>query len=173
MSLRHLFITILISCLLGFGGLSSLPVLRGQLQAAGLQADSLVLNSLAIGNITPGPNGLYLVVVGFLVAGIRGAAVSTLAVLIPPFLVLLLERLRSQLVHLRRFRAVMHSLSLSVIALLIPSSGSLVLQAASDALGVAMVASGAVLLAWKVPPLGGICFALLVGSLLSLVPGLY
>ncbi len=163
MSLWHLFLTILVSSLIGFGGLSSLPVLRGQLQNAGLQADNLILHSLAIGNITPGPNGLYLLVVGFFVGGVRGALVATAALLIPPFLVLLLERLRDRLEHLRRFRAVMHSLSLSVIALLIPSSGSLVLHAGTDALGIAMVVIGTILLTCKLPPLVGICIAIAAG----------
>lgn len=167
MSDWHLFLSVLVANLIGFGGLSSLPVLRGQLQAAGLQADTLILNALAVGNITPGPNGLYLLVVGFFVGGVRGAAVATLALLIPPFLVLLLERLRSWLVHLRRFRAVMHSLSLSVLALLIPSSASLAAHASTDALGISMVVLGAVLLTCKVPPLAAICLAVLAALALG------
>ncbi|WP_413733441.1 chromate transporter [Sodalis sp. RH21] len=170
MSLEHLFVSILIASLIGFGGMSSLPILRGQLQNAGLPADSLLLNSLAIGNIAPGPNGLYLVVVGYFVAGVKGACVAALAILLPPFLVILLERIRKRLLPLRRFRAVMHSLSLAVVALLIPSSVALATHAATDILGMAMVAMGTTLLLLRAPPLAGIGIALLVGLVANYLP---
>lgn len=167
MSLEHLFVTVLIANMIGFGGLSSLPVMRGQLQAAGLQADSLLLHSLSVANITPGPNGLYLVVVGYFVSGMKGALVAVTALMLPPMLVLPLEQARSRLVHLKRFRAAMFSLSLSVMALLAISSGSLALHAATDVLGLAMVCTGTALLLKRAPPIAGFALALLVGWLVS------
>ena len=163
MSLERIFLTVLIANLIGFGGLSSLPILRGQIQSAGLPADNLLLHALAIGNISPGPNGLYLVVVGFFIGGIKGAGVATVALSLPPFLAIILDRLRSRLLHLPRFRAVMHSLSLAVIALLIPSSAALAEHAATDLLGIAMVALGTVLLMCRASPLVGIGIALAIG----------
>ncbi len=165
MTLERIFLAVLVANLIGFGGLSSLPVLRGQIQSAGLPADNLLLHALAIGNISPGPNGLYLVVVGFFIGGIKGAGVATLALTIPPFLSIILESVRSRLLHLPRFRAVMHSLSLSVIALLIPSSAALAAHAATDLLGMAMVVLGTVLLLCRVSPLVGIGIALAIGLL--------
>ncbi|HEY0197944.1 MAG TPA: chromate transporter [Rhodanobacter sp.] len=167
MSLEHLFATVLMANLIGFGGLSSLPVMRGELETAGLQADSLLLHSLAVANITPGPNGLYLVVVGYFVADIQGALVAILALLLPPVLVLPLEKARSRLLHLKRFRAAMFALSLSVVALLAISSGSLVLHSATDTLGFAMVCAGTVLLLCRAPPILGFVLALTVGWLVS------
>jgi chromate transporter len=167
MSIEHLFVAVLVANLIGFGGLSSLPVLRGQLLAAGLPADTLLLHSLAVSNITPGPNGLYLVVVGYFVGGMKGAAAATLALLLPPILVLPLERVRSRLVHLHRFRAGMHSLSLAVVALLAVSSGSLAMHAATDTLGFVMVIVGTVLLVYGAPPLLGFGIAVLAGMVIG------
>jgi chromate transporter len=165
MRLDTLFGTVLVANLIGFGGLSSLPVMRGQLQSAGLAADTILLRSLAIANITPGPNGLYLVVVGYFVAGLSGAAVAVLALMLPPFLVLPLEHAHGKLIHLPRFRAAMFALSLSVIALLAISAGSLAVHAGTDALGIAMVGFGVVVLLRKVPPIAGFAVAAVIGWL--------
>lgn len=153
----------LIANIVGFGGLSSLPILRGQLLSAGLPADALLLHSLAVGQISPGPNGLYMIAIGYFVAGYWGVAAATLSILLPPLLVLVLERVRSRLLHLSRFRAALHSLSLCVMALLAVSSATLARHAATDPLGVAMVAVGAVLLLRGIPSLYGIVLAIVAG----------
>ena len=98
---------------------------------------------------------------------VQGALVAFVALMLPPMLVLPLEKARSRLVHLRRFRAVMFSLSLSVMALLAISSGSLALHAATDVLGLAMVCAGTVVLLKRAPPIAGFVLALLVGWLAS------
>ena len=46
--------------------------------------------SIAIGQISPGPNGLWVISLGYLVDGLRGAALTLLAVALPPLLVLVL-----------------------------------------------------------------------------------
>jgi chromate transporter len=163
MSIERIFLAVLLANLIGFGGLSSLPVLRGQLLSAGLEADTLILHSLAVANISPGPNGLYLVVIGYFVAGLKGAAAAVLALLAPPVLVLLLERVRSRLVHLHRFRAALHSLSIAVISLLAVSSGSLAIHASTDLVGVLMVVVGTVLLMYGVTPIIAIAVAVVAG----------
>jgi chromate transporter len=165
MSVERIFLAVLLANLIGFGGLSSLPVLRAQLLGAGLSADTLILNAVAVGNISPGPNGLYLVAVGYFVGGFAGAAAAVVALLAPPILVLPLERARSRLVHVRRFRAGLHSLSLAVIALLVVSSGSLALNASSDNVGLLMIGVGVALMLCGVPSLVGIILAILAGVL--------
>jgi chromate transporter len=168
MSIEQTFVAVFLASLLGFGGLGSLPVLRGQLSAAGLMPDQLLLSSLAVGNISPGPNGLYLIAVGYFVDGYGGAAAATVAVLLPPLLVLLLDKLRASLIHLRRFRSALRSLSLAVVALLATSSGSLAWTAAHTVLGASMLVAGTVLLLFRVPPLVGVVLAVGVGLLVGL-----
>ncbi|MEV0068225.1 MULTISPECIES: chromate transporter [unclassified Amycolatopsis] len=167
MRIDQLFVAVFLASLLGFGGLGSLPVLRGQLTAAGVAPDALILQSLAVGNISPGPNGLYLVVIGYFTHGTVGALVAFAAVLLPPMLVLVLERVRSRLVHNRRFHAVLQSLSLMVIALLTVSSGSLAAHATTGWLTGALVAAGTVLLLARVPSLVGVLLAVGLGFFLT------
>jgi hypothetical protein len=64
-SIERIF-AVLLAGLLGFGGFGSLPGLRGQPAGAGMQTD---LHPAAVSNISPGPNGLYLVAVGYFVGG--------------------------------------------------------------------------------------------------------
>ena len=167
MSLDQLFFAVLIANLVGFGGLSSLPILRSQLVGAGFAADTLLLHSLAVGQMSPGPNGLYLIALGYFVAGLPGVAAATIGILMPPLLVLLLERMRVRLLHLAQFRAALHSLSLTVVALLVNSSATLARHASTDIFGAAMTAAGVLLLLRGTPSLYGIAFAVLAGILVQ------
>lgn len=82
-------------------------------------------------------------------------------------LVLVLARVRSRLVHNRRFHAVLHSLSLMVIALPTVSSGSLAVHATTGWVTGALVAAGTGLLRTRVPSLVGVLLAVGVGFFLS------
>jgi chromate transporter len=150
MSTEHIFVTVLICSLLGFGGSGSLPVLRGELSGV-TGADGLILHSLAIGNISPGPNGLYLVAIAFFLGGVKGALVAVAAILLPPLLVFAIKRGRDALEHHPRFEGGMRSLALAVVALMCTTSGSLVNQASGTVLGAAMVVFGFAALFRRVP----------------------
>ncbi|MDT5023711.1 MAG: chromate transporter [Micromonosporaceae bacterium] len=167
MSLEHLFAVCLVSTLLSFGGTASLPVLRGQLSSMGPSADTLILNSLAVGYVAPGPNGLYLVAVAYFIGGIPGALVSVVAVVIPPLFVIVLDRVRERLTHLRRYQSTVKSLSYAVVAVMASSSGTLAVHASTTVLAGVMVGVGAILLLMRVPTaltvLGAIVVGLLVG----------
>lgn len=167
MSLETLFFTVIVASLLSFGGLGSLPVLRSELAAAHLTPDPLILRSLAVGNIGPGPNGLYLVAIGYFVKGPIGAVVASIALMLPPFLVLVLERVRSRLIHLRRFQSALQSLGLAVVALVTTTSGSLVSHAVGAPLEIVMVVAGAGLLLLSVPPIAVVLGAIAVGLIVG------
>jgi chromate transporter len=162
-SVWGVFVAVFLASLLGFGGLGSLPVLRGQLAGAGLPTDQLLLSSLAVGQVSPGPNGLYLIAIGYFADGYPGALAATTAVLLPPCLVLVLDKVRSRLIHLARFRSALASLGLAVVALLAQSSGGLAVAAAHTWLGAAMAALGLLLLLVRLPPLLGVVLAVAVG----------
>jgi chromate transporter len=163
MNPEQVFIAVFLASLLGFGGLGSLPVLRGQLSSAGVAPDQLILPAVAVGNISPGPNGLYLVVVGYLVDGLLGATVAVIAVVLPPMLVLLLDRLRARLIHLRRFRSALASLGLGVVALLAVTAGQLVVHADATWLGAIFTVVGLAALLLRVPPVVAVAAAIAVG----------
>src|SRR5437016_1680911 len=72
---------------LSLGGLSSLPLLRADLVAPGIATDDQVIQAIAIGRISTGPNGLYIVSLGYLVAGVVGATMALLAASLPPLVI--------------------------------------------------------------------------------------
>jgi len=166
MPLNHRFIVIAVASLFSFGGLGSLPVLQSQLSTTGLSPDAVVLPALAVGNISPGPNGLYLIAASYFIGGVAGSAVACIAVLLPPFLVVGVERARRRLIHLPRFRAMLRSLALAVVALLVVTDWSLVSHAATSPAAVTVMIAGAVMLLLRVPPLAGVLLALAVGMVL-------
>ena len=163
MPISHLFLVVLIASLLGFGGLGSLPVLQSRLQADGVSPDAVVLPALAVGNISPGPNGLYLIAASYFIRGVTGSLVACAAVIIPPVLVLVLERARRRLIHLLRFRAMLRSLALAGVALLMVTDWSLIEHAAHGALTVAVMVGGTLVLLFRLPPVVGVAAAILVG----------
>jgi chromate transporter len=59
-----LFAVFLKASALSLGGLSSLPLLRADLVAPGIATDDQVVQAIAIGRISTGPNGLYIVSLG-------------------------------------------------------------------------------------------------------------
>jgi chromate transporter len=164
----QLFLVIMIASVFSFGGLGSLPVLQSQLQANGVAPDAVVLPALAVGNISPGPNGLYLIAASYFIDGIRGALVSCVAVLIPPFLVIGVERASRRLIHLARFRAMLRSLALAVVALLVVTDWSLVKHAVHvGPLSTFVMLVGTAMLVAGLPPLTGVVFAIAVGVLIG------
>lgn len=73
---------------LSTGGLQSLPLIRQDLVVTGIATNAQVIEAIAIGRLSPGPNGIYLVSLGYEVAGWAGATAATLAVALPPLLLL-------------------------------------------------------------------------------------
>jgi chromate transporter len=166
MPLSHLFLVIMTASVFSFGGLGSLPVLQNQLAANHISPDVVVLPALAVGNISPGPNGLYLIAASYFIGGLKGSLVACLAVAVPPFLVVGVERAKQRLIHLARFRAMLRSLALAVVALLVVTDWSLIKHAAAAGpLSIFVMVAGTLMLIFRVPPLLGVAFALAVGAM--------
>lgn len=79
-----LFLVFLKAAALGLGGFGSLPVLREELIVAGLATDEQLVQALAVGRLSTGPNGTYVVSLGYFVGGIGGAIAALAAMCIPP-----------------------------------------------------------------------------------------
>jgi chromate transporter len=78
------------AALLSTTGTGNLPIVHQDLIARGWATDRQFAESLAIGQISPGPTGLWVISLGYLVGGLQGAALTLVAISLPPLLVLLL-----------------------------------------------------------------------------------
>jgi chromate transporter len=76
------------AAMLSTSGTGNLPIVHQDLLARGWADDHQFAESLAIGQISPGPSGLWVVSMGYLLDGLRGAAVTLVAIALPPLLVL-------------------------------------------------------------------------------------
>ena len=94
MKLVLLYGLLLKATLTTFSGTATLPVVRQDLVVRhGLLTDRDLSLAFTAGRSGPGPNGIYLVSVGYLVAGVPGACAAWLAMITPAFLVIPLVRL--------------------------------------------------------------------------------
>jgi chromate transporter len=76
--------------LLSTTGTGNLPIVHQDLISRGWATDRQFAESLALGQISPGPTGLWVLSLGYLVGGLRGAVLTLVAISLPPLLVLLL-----------------------------------------------------------------------------------
>lgn len=90
MSPLELFLSVFQAATLSVGGLSSLPVLRELLVVPGHVTETQVLESIAIGRLSTGPSGLYIVSLGYFALGWTGAAIALAAATLPPLSLVLL-----------------------------------------------------------------------------------
>jgi chromate transporter len=73
------------------GGLATIPFLQGMVDKYGWITQAELLNILAVAESTPGPIGVNAATyIGFRVAGIPGALVATLALVLPSLIVIML-----------------------------------------------------------------------------------
>src|SRR4029078_3023526 len=75
------------SSALAVGGLASLPLLRADLVPQYVTAAG-IMQALAVGRLAPGPNGLYIVSLGYIVAGWTGALYALIAASVAPLVML-------------------------------------------------------------------------------------
>ena len=87
------FWLLLKASLFSTGGTGNLPSLHADLLARGWAREQQFAESLAIGQISPGPSGLWVICLGYLTYGLPGALMATLAICLPPLVVLAIERL--------------------------------------------------------------------------------
>src|SRR5579884_3008721 len=101
------FLLFLKASLFSTGGFSNLPSLHQDLLGARWASDADFANSIAIGQISPGPNGLWVISLGYLTYGYFGAALALLAITLTALLVLGVAAIYARIQSRRRVEGVM------------------------------------------------------------------
>jgi len=132
MNILSLFWQFLKAGLLSFGGLGSLPILvQSLVHDRGWATEAQIGQALAVGRISPGPNGLYVIALGYLIAGVAGAGVAAVANVIPSLLVLPLSALHRRVAQNPRVIGTMRMIGLAVVGILFWTAFSIVRGAAT------------------------------------------
>ena len=140
------FLIFLKASLFSTGGLSNLPSLHRDLIARGWAQDADFGQSVVIGQLSPGPNGLWVVGLGYLTYGYPGAIMALVAITIPAFLVLGVAAGYARIAMSRRVPGAMRGVSLAVIGVLLSVVWTILHQPGTDWRGL-LVAAGAFALA--------------------------
>ena len=138
--------------LLSTGGLGNLPFLHKDLLALGWAGESDFVTAIAVGNISPGPTGLWSISLGYLTYGWPGAGLALAALSLPPLLALVISVFYSRLEALPAVQGFTRGLGLGVVGLTLAVALGLARASISDWRGVvvALVALG-LALTKKVP----------------------
>jgi len=121
-----LFLAVLRAATLSVGGLGSLPLLRESLVAPGYVTEAQVIESLAIGRLSTGPNGLYVVSLGWFALGWAGAAIALAAATLPPLSLVVLASLGRRWLLTPAAAGIIRGVALSTSGLLVATSIQLV-----------------------------------------------
>ena len=106
-----------------FSGLTSLPVVRHDLvEHYRVLTDRQLNAAVAAGRTAPGPNGLYVVSVGYFVAGVPGACAGCLAAMTPAFIIIVLLRYLGRRAERPRVKSAIQSVTLAAAGLVISAT---------------------------------------------------
>lgn len=146
MGLPELFLVFLKASALGLGGYGSLPVIREDLILAGHASDEQLVQAIAVSRFSTGPNGTYVIGLGYLIAGLGGAFVALIAACIPPLIMVPLVAVARGRLLSAGFAGFVRGASLAVAGLLLAIALALLIPAGAlpaawqVALGVAATA---------------------------------
>lgn len=164
------YFLLLKASLLSFNGPTTLPVVRHDFVLTHKVLTDRQLNAaVTAGRAAPGPMGMYLVSVGYYVAGIPGAVAGLGAVVTPAFLVIPILRFAGARANRPRVRSALSAILIASCVLILHSAWPLVQEAMRGPLeiGLAMAALVA-LLAWRVDTVWIIVGAALIDTLWNL-----
>jgi chromate transporter len=109
--------------LTSFSGPTSLPVVQQDLVVHyHVISDQQLEAAVAAGRATPGPFGLYLVGLGYFIAGIPGALIGLLALITPAFLIIPMLQYLGKGVDTPKVRSAIRSVTLAAAGLLVSTT---------------------------------------------------
>lgn len=126
------FLLFIKASLFSSGGTSNLPSLHQDLIALDWANEADFGQSLAIGQISPGPNGLWVISLGYLTYGIPGAVLALIAIILPPCVVLVFAAIYDRIAKLSWVNALLRGISLSIIGVTISVSWTILSHSTLD-----------------------------------------
>jgi chromate transporter len=126
------FLLFIKASLFSSGGFSNLPSLHQDLISKGWAKEAQFGQSIAIGQISPGPNGLWVISLGYLSYGYLGAFMALIAITLPPLLVLVTSGMYYHIEHKYWVSGLMRGISLAVIGLQLTVAWSIISRSGSD-----------------------------------------
>ncbi|HZT08431.1 MAG TPA: chromate transporter [Chloroflexota bacterium] len=119
MTIPEILLVFLKASFLSSGGLQALPILQDELIVQRNVLDyGAFATAVAIGRITPGPNGLFVITIGYYLAGLAGAIAGIVALSIPPFLAIGLVHAHRRIAHRRWVAGLTRGIGASSVGLL-------------------------------------------------------
>ncbi len=123
MSVFLLYLILLKGTVTTFAGLASLPVLQESLvERHHVLTHDQLNDAVVITRSTPGPVGLYVVTVGYFVAGIPGAITGWLAMITPALLIIPLIHYVGKKMEHSRVKSVLQAVVIASAGLLLAAS---------------------------------------------------
>ncbi len=145
MNLLDFFWMFLKSSLFSTGGMGNLPFLHNDLIGLGLAQESDFVKAIAVGQLSPGPSGLWSISLGYLVYGWVGAVLALAALTLPTLLIVGVQAIYSRIEKHPMTQNFSTGLALSIIGLSFAVTASLVNASIVDIGGV-LIAAGAMAL---------------------------
>jgi chromate transporter len=149
MNVFLLYLLLLKATLTSFSGLTSLPMIHRDLVVDRHVLTDRQLNAAVVaGRTVPGPNGSYVVSVGYFVAGVPGALAGWLAMVTPAFLMIPLLRFVGLRAEHRAVRSAIQSVTLAAAGLIVAATIPLARDALSGPLSIIIATASMVAIAF-------------------------
>lgn len=139
------FWLLLKASLFSTGGQGNLPSLYTDFVTRGWAGDAQFAEALAIGQLSPGPSGLWVISLGYLTYGLPGALLAALAICLPPLAVLLIAAVHRRVGDHPAIEGFMRGLGLAVAGVFFVVMLVLLRDTGIDWRSVLLVVSGAAL----------------------------
>ncbi len=149
MNIFLLYLLLLKGTMTAFAGLASLPVIQDTLVFQHhVLTDKQLNEAIVITRSTPGPVGLYIVSVGYFVAGLPGAVAGWLAMITPAFLIIPMVHFAGRNIEHPRVKSILQTVVIASSGLLLAAAIPLAREALTDpvTVGIAVVSLGLLLL---------------------------
>ncbi|MBI1791435.1 MAG: chromate transporter [Acidobacteria bacterium] len=165
-----LYFLLLKATLTTFSGLTSLPIIHNDLVVRRRVLTDRQLNAAVVaGRSVPGPNGLYVVSVGYFVAGAPGAVAGWLAMITPAFVIIPLLRFVGARASRPVVRSAIEAMTVAAAGLIVSAAIPLARDALAGPLSVVIAAASAAMVAFTRRDtlwiIGGSALAGLLGGL--------